>query len=438
MTNFYIKAISRWWWAILIFTFAVSAIAYFIVVRNLPDNYQSSTKLFVAPASSSALANVYDAPYTDRAVKTVSLLAQGDEFIAQLAGQTGYSIDDIKDSIKVNYIVNTQIIEIDITKNNFDFVTAVSHALPEVLEKHIMGIQESTDTKNQIKISTAETNSVPHLAPPFKWQIMLAIALISLFAAFLVVYLIEYFYDTLDSEFDLEKIRLKHLGNFGLLKNLKNSVWAIKDKENQHTAEMLREISTNLNFLQSKEHIKSIMVTSANPREGKTLFIANLAIILAQTGKKVALVDCDLRKPFLNKAFSQENGKGLADYLLNKGGDILRKTDIDNLFLITAGSRVPNPSEIFDVAKLKELKTILAKDWKIDFVLFDTPPVAVINDAAVISQATDGVILVAEKGRTKMKDLKRIKDIFDKLDTNVLGAVITKTKNNQKVAYYYG
>ena len=161
-------------------------------------------------------------------------------------------------------------------------------------------------------------------------------------------------------------------------------------------SEAYRTIRTNLQFAGVDKPLKTILLTSATPNEGKSTVIASLAIVMAQAGHKVVLLDCDFRNPTQHKMFGLPN-KGLSNCVATDGDyhEILQHIDQENLDILTSGPVAPNPSEILMSHKMSTLLERLKEEY--DYVLIDKPPVMLVTDAAAISSKVDGIIMVVAK-----------------------------------------
>lgn len=419
---------TRWWWIIIVFAIFTTILAYFIL-NKLPTKYSVSTKIFVSTSTSSAIANVYnDAPYTDRAVKTIMVLLSSRPVLESLSSASGINTEDLNKVITSRYITGTQLIEIEIVTDDPNQAVNLGAAIPTTLETFLDSIQKDTDAKDRIKISVAEPVGQAEVLPKFNTEKGTIIFILGLFLAYLILLLIDYFDKSIKNEKDLEQFDLKHLGNFGLLKNVHKDFKAIFDKQNSPAAETIREVRTNIEYLKEKNKLATIAITSANSQEGKTLFIASLALMLGESGKKVVIVDSDLRSPSIHKLLKINNEKGMSDFLKDKAKieDIIKKTVFDNLWLIPAGNIMPNASELLSDTKIEKLKKWLVKH--VDYIIFDTPPIGVISDAANIARFTDGAIIVIEKDRTNEEDLRKVIRALKNVGAKILGAVITKVK----------
>jgi len=296
-------------------------------------------------------------------------------------------------------------------------------------------------------IAPAEVPTSP-IKPKKRLNVLLAIVF-GLFGGVGLAFFFEYLDDTVKGIEDVERLlRWPFLGNVpeidasGKLSECEKDLF-VKSNPKDPIAESYRAIRTAIALSNSEEHpVKSIAITSPGPQEGKTTTLCNLGVAIAQNQKKVLLVDADLRKPRLNTVFNKENNSGLSSFLSQESmfEEIIQKTEIDNLYLVNGGPHPPNPSELLSSHKYKEFIT-LAKE-KFDYILFDTPPIAVVTDALIISQVVDGLIVVVESGKTPKRALPRIYKLIEDAKVRTIGTIINKisiTKGNYYYySYYYG
>ncbi|MDP4091027.1 MAG: CpsD/CapB family tyrosine-protein kinase [Bacillota bacterium] len=215
---------------------------------------------------------------------------------------------------------------------------------------------------------------------------------------------------------------------------LKNMV-AFKNPKSR-AAEAFRTLRTNIQFSSLDDTVKSIVVTSSGPSEGKSTVLINLAITIAQSGKRIVLVDCDLRKPTVHKKLGIPNSEGLTNLLIQdrKLDDIVQPTNVPNLFVITSGPTPPNPAELLGTKRMKQFFNELKQIF--DMVLIDAPPVIAVTDAQIISTIADGTLLVTSYGSTEKFALVKAKELLDKVGAKILGVVLNKV--SVKSGSYYG
>lgn len=207
-------------------------------------------------------------------------------------------------------------------------------------------------------------------------------------------------------------------------------------------SEAYRTIRTNIKFsnIAGKE-LKSILLTSATPNEGKSTTIGNLAVVMAQAGNKVVLLDCDFRNPTQHKMFKLHN-KGLSNCIATGSDvmDIVQPTNVENLYVLTSGPVAPNPSELLASDYMNEVLATLKQNF--DYVLIDTPPIMPVTDAAVISGKVDGTILVIAAGAVSPAIAKEAKTKLEQAGAHILGVVLNKvdvaSSNHYGYYYYYG
>jgi capsular exopolysaccharide synthesis family protein len=185
--------------------------------------------------------------------------------------------------------------------------------------------------------------------------------------------------------------------------------------------------------------LRSILITSAGPGEGKTFVAANLAASLAQSGRKVILVDTDLRKPRLHQAFNLERGVGFTNLVVNQQETLeaaLQETPIRNLRVLTCGVVPPNPSELLHSWRTLHLMDQIKEHA--DVVIYDSPPAATVTDASVLASHVDGVIQVIWAGETRINLVLRCKAVLEQVGANILGPVLNQvTVSDLGYSYYY-
>ena len=204
-------------------------------------------------------------------------------------------------------------------------------------------------------------------------------------------------------------------------------------------SEAYRSLRTSLLYTSPDKKIKSILISSAGPGEGKTTTVANLAITYANLGKRTILIDTDLRRPVVHKVLDLKKEPGITDYLSGATNDfdsIIQKTEIENLFVVTSGIIPPNPSELLGSKKMSELLRKLENEW--DMILFDSPPLVAVTDATLVSKEIDQIVMVVKVGQTDKKafehTINSLRNVQAPLGGVILNAV---THKNSYGSYYY-
>lgn len=214
-------------------------------------------------------------------------------------------------------------------------------------------------------------------------------------------------------------------------------------------SEVFRTLRTNIQFMNTKGKLKTILVTSTLPGEGKSWVSSNLAVTFAQAGKKVVLIDADMRKGRQYSIFGVSPRPGLSNYLSGIGvnneegstdlADFIQETDVDNLYIISAGNIPPNPAELLIAPQMVDLLDRL-KDM-CDIIIIDGPPSQLVTDALILTRLVDSTLIVTASKCTKKEDLKRVIANIQNVGGKIAGVIVNKVPMNSKKyeqSYYYG
>ena len=202
-------------------------------------------------------------------------------------------------------------------------------------------------------------------------------------------------------------------------------------------SEAYRTLRTNLSFYSLDNPIRTLVVTSPAVGEGKSTTIANLAVTLAQSGRRTILVDCDLRRPSLHELFDLGSTPGLTNLVLDEVDQPpLQETAVDNLWLLASGPQPPNPADMLGTRKVDQVIEALTE--MADIVLFDAPPVIAVTDAAVLGAKVDGVLLVISAGKTRREHAERAKELLEKARVRIVGVTLTNAPRDNSIGPYYG
>ncbi len=204
--------------------------------------------------------------------------------------------------------------------------------------------------------------------------------------------------------------------------------------------EAIKTVRTNLKFSSVNEKIKTILITSSISGEGKSFISANLATAFANANEKILLIDCDLRRGRQHNIFGLNNSHhGLSNLLIDKNWETnidkyLKKTEVDNLDLLVAGSTPPNPSVLLESDKMEKIINKL-KD-KYDTIIFDAPPVGGLNDALVMTRLADVVLIVARAKKTTEDLLENTKESLINVNANIAGVILNRVDNKSNKYYH--
>lgn len=216
---------------------------------------------------------------------------------------------------------------------------------------------------------------------------------------------------------------------FNRLKSKKHEIRLKKDSSFE-VCEAYRAVRTNLMFLLSQKSYKSVLITSSLPEEGKSTTCANLAISIAQTGKRVLIIDADMRNAKIYKIFNLVRGPGLSDVL---GGfsdlKCIQESDEENLSVLTAGTVPPNPSELLASPNFSAALKMLSEHF--DYIFLDSPPANLVTDAIAVSSQVDGVMVIAKYGSTQKAIFKAMLEKLEQVNANILGVVLNDVNRNK-------
>jgi non-specific protein-tyrosine kinase len=196
-------------------------------------------------------------------------------------------------------------------------------------------------------------------------------------------------------------------------------------------------LRTNLQFSSLDNELRTLLITSPGPAEGKTTTVANLAVAVAQSGTRVLAVDCDLRRASLHSLFGLSNGRGLTNMLLDESLTVppAQDTAVPNLRVLTSGTLPPNPSELLASGAMARVLTSLRD--AAEMIVFDAPPVGAVTDAAILAPRTDGVLLVIDAGVTQRDAARRARAQLEKVNARVLGVVLNNVALDSRAYTYY-
>jgi len=290
-------------------------------------------------------------------------------------------------------------------------------------------------------LTVLEEAAVPTMPVGASWILQVALAAaVGLMLAVVAAFLMEYLDDTIKTPDDVDKVmHLTTLAGVSRIPGdrLREKLITVKHPKSP-VSEAYRVLRTNLQFSSLDKPLRTLVVTSPNPSEGKSTTVANLGAVMAQTGKRVVLVDADLRRPVLHRIFELDNKTGLTDMLLREGLVIdghLQPTGVENLRLLNTGPLPPNPSELLGSQRMTALIERLKEEA--DLILFDSPPSLAVTDASVLATQADGVLIVANAGRTRRNPAKESVERLQQVGANLLGVVLNRLQPGKGGYYYY-
>lgn len=300
----------------------------------------------------------------------------------------------------------------------------------------------STSSPNLLTVVEPAIPALEPATPRVLLNTLLA-AIVGLMISLAIVFVVEHLDDSIKSVDDVEAIvGLPTLGGIPRMRrdDTGNPIYRLATLlyPRSPIAEAYRTLRTNVEFSTVDKPLRTLLVTSAVPREGKSVTSANLAIAFAQAGRRTLLVDADLHKPSIHLLFDLPNAQGLST--LFRAGDgaiqpLAHRTEQDHLFVLTSGPLPPNPAELLGSQRFRAIIASLLGDYEL--VLIDSPPLEAVTDAAILAAFVDGTLLIIEAGRTRRGTAARGREALAKSGGHVLGVVMNRLSQRARGDYYY-
>ncbi len=353
-------------------------------------------------------------------------------------------VSKLEQNVEAKQIDNTQFLEISVKNESPERAKNIANELAEVFTEQI---KEIYNLQNISIVDKAETEENPCNINHMKDMIIFGFAGIVL--SIIIVMIIYMFDDTVKEQKDIEKnIKLRTIGTLPV--DREKTELIVENNPKSPIVESIKTIRTNILYSTRKN---SILVTSCKEKEGKSWVINNLAVTFAQTGKRVILVDANLRQENnKNEIFNIEKCEGLSDFIreisedqmenLEKARKYIKETSIPNLHIMQNGTIPPNPAELISSKNMKRLVNLLKNMY--DIVLIDGTSSILVADSIALSSMVDSTILVAENRKTKINDLKKVKKLIEDVNGNILGVILNRVDvqsgkyYGKKYGYYYG
>ncbi|MDO9085198.1 MAG: polysaccharide biosynthesis tyrosine autokinase [Anaerolineaceae bacterium] len=485
----YLALFWQWAWLIALVTVLAGLVAFLVSQRMTPV-YSAATTLYINEAPSSKATDYNSIITSERISGTYSKMITTRPILEEVGKRTGVDVEYLEKRITVSPIRDTTLIQITVESNDPSLAAQIANELANVFSDRVILIQEerfslskeslqtqitameeqideatsasiteqdpgvraSLETKltqyraiysnlilsyEQIRLSEAQTVSTvlaidPATIPtkPISPQVLRNTALaamVGLMLAVGVIFLIEALDDTLKTPEDVKKalglpvlgIITKHDAEEG--KPITNTT------PRSPVSEAFRSLRTNIQYTAVDRPIETILITSSDPKEGKTTIVTNLGVVFAQMGKKVTLIDADLRKPTLHRKIGLQNRTGLTSLFVRSMETlelITQKSAMPNLNVITSGELPPNPSELLGSKKMQTILETLKKSS--DMIIIDSPPALAVTDSLVLVPFVDAVLLVIKPGFTKAKSALLVVEQFKRSNANLIGVVMNE------------
>ena len=453
--SYIFSTIGKWFFLILLFSILGFSVAIFYNY-GAPILFQSETSLYVEPPVSSNQVNYDGILSNQKMVKTYTQIIKSRKILTKVMKQSekDYTMDQLQDMLEVASVSDTEIITIKVTSEYKEEARDLANTIASVF---IEEIKETMQITNIRVIDEAIINSEP-VSPKTTLNCIIGVG-----AGFFVGLLLAFIIESMNSKITNHEDVKRYLGvkTLGVIPHnsidaetkapkkkkgndkqvhLKGEEIKIITDPTSVISESVRMIRTNLNFLD----LKIINVVSTVPSEGKTSLICDLAVSFAMLEKKVLIIDCDLRKPKVHKKFGLARKNGVTDVILSHGsislGSAIQKYHIKDshvrVDVLSAGSRVANPSELINKKSFATMLDELKKHY--DLIFIDCSPISSMTDGVLVSKLSDGTVYVIESERTDYPVIQSCMEELRGNNVTLLGAVLTKVNvKRQKKLYGY-
>ena len=406
--------------------------------------YKSNTTIVLTQASDNTNTTITqnDLTINSKLVSTYSEIVKSKLVLEQVINNLGldYTYRQLYKNVGVESVQNTEILKISVTNENAEAAMNIANEIATVFTKEVSEIYQL----NNISILDIAQMSTEPSNNTLKRDIVLAI-FVGLFGTAGILFIVYYFDDSVKLSDNLEEEINMPIVAKVFKSDIKNKKKEIKEElllqkyPKSLVSESIKTLRTNLQFSSVDKELKTILVTSSIPGEGKSFISANLAISFTQTGKKVLIVDCDMRKGRQHKIFKISNSKGLSNLLIDdieNIGKYVSKTSIKDLFVITRGICPPNPSELLNSKKNKELIKALKEQF--DVIIFDGVPCNGLPDSIIMSTLVDKVLIVSSNSVTPKSVLETTRKSLEQVGAPIAGDVLNNIdKKGSTYGRYY-
>jgi capsular exopolysaccharide synthesis family protein len=439
----YLRILRKSWLLILISTLVGVGLAAAFSLTRTPM-YEAQSTVFVSSQSGSTIGELQQgSTFTQARVTTYAQLVTQPIVMNPVIAELGLDMTagELAENVTATAALNTTLITITVTDS--DAVQAANIA--NALGASLTAVVEEIETPGDSDVSPVRLSRVKDAIPPLtptspNVPLNLALGFLVGLAVGVGIAVLRAVLDTrIRNPRDIEQVTDRPLiGSIAYDPKAKERPLIVHADPLSPRAESFRTMRTNLQFLDMGGR-SSFVITSSLPSEGKSTTTINLAIALADAGKRVALIDTDLRKPKVAEYLGIEGGAGLTDVLIGRArvGDVMLPWGQRSLYVLPAGKIPPNPSELLGSSQMSTLLEVLERDF--DVVLCDAPPLLPVTDAAILARATSGAIVAVATGRTTRHQLSTAIDHLETVDAKIAGVALTMVPTRGPDSYYtYG
>ncbi|MDH6180220.1 capsular exopolysaccharide synthesis family protein [Microbacteriaceae bacterium SG_E_30_P1] len=438
----YVRVLRRSWILIALSLLLAVGIAAALSLVQTP-RYTASSKVFVSTQAGETTQDLVQGNnFTQARVKTYASLVTTPIVLEPVIDKLRLDVTAAELALAVSSSspLDTTLITISVTDTDPKQAADIANAASQSLSAVVRQIESTEETGSPVKLTRVQDATVPTVAVSPNVPLNLGLGFfIGLVVGVVVAVLREVLDTRVRNERDIESITdIPIIGGIAFDPRAVDRPLIVHEDPRSPRAESFRTLRTNLQFVDIERGSQAFVTTSAVEQEGKSTTSANLAISLADVGKRVLLVDADLRRPKVAEYMGLEGAVGLTDVLIGSVvlSDVVQPWGTGTLSVLPAGTLPPNPSELLSSAAMQKLVDHVLEYY--DAVIFDAPPLLPVTDAAILAKKVGGVILVAAAGRTQKNQVKGALTALRTAGADASGIVLTMLPAKGPDAYGYG
>lgn len=429
-------------WRLIACCVLVGVLAAAFATFTAPKIYQARAQLFVSTQGGDLSVLSQGSYFAQERVKSYVEIINSPMVTEPVADELGGTLtpQDVSGAISASAPLDTVLIDVMAQDTSAPQAQRIVNAVAEQFTQVVGELETSARGTSLVKVSVVRPAELPGAPVSPRPKLNLALGLLVGLASGVAAAVLR---ETLDTSVRTEEhvqsaLHLPTLGSIAFDAEAPKRPLIVHADPHSPRAEAIRQLRTNLQFVDVDRPPRSLVITSALPQEGKSTTTCNLAIALAQAGLRVVLVEADLRRPRLAEYLGLVGAVGLTDVLAGRAelDDVLQPWGDGQLVVLPSGPTPPNPSELLGSQQMQDLLNDL--ESRADLVLLDAPPLLPVTDASVLGTLASGVIVVVRHGRTRREQARRAVELLRAVDAHVYGAVLTMTPASGPGAYAYG
>jgi capsular exopolysaccharide synthesis family protein len=440
--------VRRWWW-LIVAGLVVGVAGAFAISSQLTPIYRAQATVLVNQAQNPNAVTYSDILTSQQVTKTYAILARSKlnlDRAVKVLNDPSITVEVLDRIVSATDVPGTQLLRISAEDSSPTRAALIANATASVFPQFVQDAQLAGRASDRPlnAVVVAETATAPSSpVRPNKTLYMVLGGLLGLAVAGAAIAVMEYFDEEIDDQEDLEALGMPVLGSVFLAeapKGVDKHRWVpslLQESTDNSLVESYRQIQAGLAFALGASDTRVLLVASANPGEGKSTTAANMGQALAESSRRVLLIDGDLRKPDLHRYFSLSNSSGLSSSFLAEvqaAGSFVNQIS-PRLSVMTSGPIPPNSAELLSSRKLQAIIEVLRHEY--DLIVIDTPPLIGLADASLWLAVADGVLVVSRRRKTRRAQLRQALAVLRASNVPIVGAVLNGTRRRRDGYYYY-